>query len=86
MDLRRIDSTPHDFKPALGRHHTEHGDHGVDHIIEVSLMIDPITTVVKTVPLRQNLLYSVVGQIRRITVVKGALEQAHSLNTEDHQD
>ena len=74
VDLRRIDSIPHDIQPALSRHHAKHCGHGSDHVVEITFLIDPFAAVVDAVPLGLNLFDGVFGYIARIAIVKFALQ------------
>ena len=86
MDIGRVDSAPHDFEPALSRHHSEHGDHSDADVVEVTFLVDPVASKVKTIPLRVYLVLNILRHICCIADEEGSLEQAHSLNTEDHKN
>ena len=85
MDLCSINSVPHDIKPSFSRHHTKHRGHCIHHVVKVTFLVAPLAAVVNTVPLGFDLFHCVVGHILDITIVKLAFEEAHSLNTENHQ-
>ena len=74
MDLSAVHSVPHHVHPALCPHHSEHGHHGIDHVVKVATLVDPFATIVKTVPFRHDFRSGVVWHISHVAKVKRAFK------------
>ena len=85
MNVRRVDSVPHDVEPAFGRNHAKDGEHRREHMVKVAVLVDPVASVVQAVPLGDDVLDCVLRHVCRVTVVKSALQQANCLDAEDEE-
>ena len=86
VNLRRIDTVPHDTDPAFCRHHIEHGNHCFADIVKVLRLVYPFTAYIVTVPHRLDFTLNFLGHVISETVEELAFEECDSLNAKQHQD
>lgn len=72
---RRIICCKHNCYPAFGGLHHKENRQGIENIIEIIHRIDPVTTLIETVPLVSYFQLSIVFLLRERAGMHGTLEQ-----------